>query len=192
MKGVHGKCKLEPMRVVLSAKSVARIFSAKIRASCAPRRPKCQARISLRCSRFPRSSKRLLTGLFVSFTRQLEHGCTGFGLAIDLNTPVFTWSDAPRVTVPQSRHSPLNGSDVLEMRCSLFTTRSVFLVARGLRILPYFAGQDSRRTGRESSRSHTHIAEQSDFWCAGWFVNSCETAECSSFMVFRRVEYPAS
>jgi len=41
-----------------------RSFSAKSRASCALRCPKCQARISFALLSIPRSSKRLLTGLF--------------------------------------------------------------------------------------------------------------------------------
>jgi hypothetical protein len=54
----------KPMRVVLSAKNGMRSFSAKSRVSCALRCPKCQARISFALLSIPRSSKRLLTGLF--------------------------------------------------------------------------------------------------------------------------------
>jgi hypothetical protein len=41
-----------------------RSFSARSRASCALRRPNAKRESASRCSRFPRSSKRLLTGLF--------------------------------------------------------------------------------------------------------------------------------
>jgi OOP family OmpA-OmpF porin len=55
-------------------------------------------------------------------------------------------------------------------------------------------GNDKTAEGQAENRRVVIciFAEQSDFWCAGWFVNSRETAECSSFMVCRRVKYPAS
>ena len=62
---VHGKCKLEThaSRSVCKKRGMRR-FPAKNRASCALRCPKCQARISFALLSIPRSSKRLLTGLF--------------------------------------------------------------------------------------------------------------------------------
>src|SRR5271157_794768 len=65
MMEVHGKCKLEThASCSVCKKRGMRSFSAKSRASCALRCPKCQARISFALLSIPRSSKRLLTGLF--------------------------------------------------------------------------------------------------------------------------------
>ncbi len=55
----------KPMRVVLSAKKRGmRSFSARSRASCALLPPNAKRESASRCSRFPRSSECLLTGLF--------------------------------------------------------------------------------------------------------------------------------
>src|SRR5271157_2436803 len=65
MMEVHGKCKLEThASCSVCKKRGMRSLSAKNRASCALRCPKCQARISFALLSIPRSSKRLLTGLF--------------------------------------------------------------------------------------------------------------------------------